>query len=154
MLTTSNTLAAFLYLRQGEAMPDPIMDNDSNIIDTMLDNIAVQAWSEGTDAFEVDVDRLDQFITNTNTMLSALETLVLEDGPHGPQYMILFYDAAKETFDHDKKLLRTYFSWLYLVVFGVNEGPRWGDFVTVYGVPEFTALVRRRFTELSPRNGI
>lgn len=149
MLTTPNTMAAFLYLRQGSHQPEAILDVNGEV-DVALDNLATQAWSQGTDAFTVSVPRLRQFIDCTDTLLSELHTLVLEEGAPAPQYMTLFYDAAKTTFDHDKTLLRTYFSWLYLVLFQVNEGPRWGDFVTVYGVEEFTNLVRRRFAELLP----
>jgi lysyl-tRNA synthetase class I len=78
-----------------------------------------------------------------------LETLELDpDEPVAPQYMTLFYDAAKDVFDHDKTQLRTYFAWLYFVIFQRKEGPRWGEFVQVYGAANFTAFVRQRFQEL------
>jgi len=51
-------------------------------------------------------------------------------------------------FDNDKSQLRTYFRWLYLVVLGAEDGPRWGEFITVYGVDNFVTLVERRFRNL------
>lgn len=149
MLTTPQLLATYLYLRQGEQMPEPIYDSESGEIDIAADDAALTAWSSGIDTYEADLTRLERFIVNTAQLLQNLELLVIDAAePVAPQYMTLFYDAAKETFDHDKTLLRTYFSWLYLVLFQRNEGPRWGEFVAVYGVDEFNEMVRRRFNEL------
>jgi lysyl-tRNA synthetase class I len=128
-------------------MPVAILDDEGNV-DTVLDNAALEAWSEGVNDFTVDTARLARFIECTHGLLSALEALVLDDTEHSPQYMTLFYDAAKDCFDHDKTQLRTYFAWLYLVLFQVPAGPRWGEFVCVYGVDNFCAMVRRRFDEL------
>ena len=148
MLTQPNILAAYLYLQSGEGMPTVILDAEGNI-DVAADNAAIEAWSTGNDPFEVDVDRLSRFIVRTDTLLQELETLELDpDEPVAPQYMTLFYDAAKDVFDHDKTQLRTYFAWLYFVIFQRKEGPRWGEFVQVYGAANFTAFVRQRFQEL------
>ena len=133
MLTQPNILAAYLYLRMGEQMPEDAPDE----------------WFLRPDPVSFDMVRLGRFIVCVEEMLLRLEELVLDPAePAGPQYMTLVYDAAKETFDHDKTQLRTFFAWLYLVVFQRDEGPRWGDFIEVYGVDNFVALVRQRFEEL------
>jgi lysyl-tRNA synthetase class I len=148
MLTQPNILAAYLYMRLGEQMPGAILDEEGNV-DVAADNDLLTAWSEGHDPFKVDLRRLGRFIVCVEEMLLNLEELVLDPAePAGAQYMTLVYDAAKETFDHDKTQLRTFFRWLYLVVFQFEDGPRWGDFIEVYGVENFVALVRQRFEEL------
>jgi hypothetical protein len=148
MLTRPPILAAYLYLQSGEGMPVAILDDEGNI-DVAADNAVIEAWASGSDTFEVDIDRLSRFIVRTDTLLQELETLELDpDEPVAPQYMTLFYDAAKDVFDHDKTQLRTYFAWLYFVIFQRKEGPRWGEFVQVYGAANFTAFVRQRFQEL------
>jgi lysyl-tRNA synthetase class I len=133
MLTQPNILAAYLYMRLGEQMPAD----------------APNEWFLQPDPFTADMRRLGRFIVQVEEMLLNLEELVLDPAePAGPQYMTLVYDSAKETFDHDKTQLRTFFRWLYLVVFQFEDGPRWGDFIEVYGVENFVALVRQRFEEL------
>jgi len=133
MLTQPNVLASYLYLHMGETMPEDAADE----------------WFLETDPFTVDLSRLQRFIVMTEVLLTDLEQLELDpEQPAGPQYMTLVYDAAKDTFDHDKTQLRTYFRWLYLVVFQCEDGPRWGDFIDIYGVENFVALVRQRFEEL------
>lgn len=135
-------------MRMGEQMPEPTLDAEGRV-DVAADNAAIEAWSAGADPASFDIARLGRFIVFTDEMLLCLEELVLDPAePAGPQYMTLVYDAAKETFDHDKTQLRTFFRWLYLVVFQFEDGPRWGDFIDVYGVENFVALVRRRFEEL------
>ena len=148
MLTHSNILAAYLYRLMGVQMPEPVLDADGDL-DVAADNAALEAWSVTSDPFEIDMDRLARFIFVTGILLNALEDLELDpDEPAPAQYMTLFYDAAKDTFDQDKTQLRTYFMWLYYVLYGRPEGSRWGDMVDVMGVPDFVAMVRRRFGEL------
>lgn len=148
MLTNSNTLAAYLYHHQAEPMPEPIYDADGNI-DIAADDAALEAWSQGSDNLEYNLDRLGRFIQRTEQLLDELVDLELTDEePVSKQYMTLFYDAAKDVFDHDKTQLRTYFAWLYLVLFQRPEGPRWGEFVEVYGADEFVNMARERFANL------
>jgi lysyl-tRNA synthetase class I len=148
MLTTPNILAAYLYRQMGEQMPAPILNADGEI-DVEADNAVLSAWSADTDSFEVSRVRLQQFIAQTMLLLTDLEELVIDNAEPAPaQYMTLFYDAAKMTFDQDKSQLRTYFMWLYYVLYGRPEGSRWGDMVDVMGVEAFTAMVRERFANL------
>ena len=51
---------------------------------------------------------------------------------------------------HDFAALRDWFACLYQVLLGQAEGPRFGGFVALYGVPETVALIEAR---LSPRRG-
>lgn len=133
MLTQPNILAAYLYLRMGEQMPENAPDE----------------WFLEPDPFAIDPLYLRRFIAMTEVLLIDLEQLELDENePAAPQYMTLFYNAAKDVFDNDKTRLRTYFAWLYLVLFQTQDGPRWGDFVAVYGVENFVALARQRFEEL------
>jgi len=148
MLAQPNVLAAYLYLRMGQDMPEPILDHLGEI-DAVADNAAITAWSQATDSFSLNMIYVRRFIEMTEVMLIDLEQLELDpDQPTGPQYMTLVYNAAKAVFDNDKSQLRTYFRWLYLVVLGAEDGPRWGEFITVYGVDNFVALVERRFRNL------
>ena len=109
---------------------------------------AEEVWFSQPDPFALDLDRLERFILSVDVLLDNLDSLELEEGEPEPQYMTLFYDAAKDCFDHDKTQLRQYFTWLYLVLFYTPSGPRWGEFVNGYGVPEFGELVHERFANL------
>ena len=44
MLTTTNTLAAYLYLHLGDQMPAPVLNEDGEI-DVVADNAAIEAWA-------------------------------------------------------------------------------------------------------------
>lgn len=137
MLTDHHTLAAYLYLHMGEQMPEDAPDEWFLQADPVAELLDMRS------------PRLQMFLDNTEALLEGLLALELDPNePTAPQYMTLVYDAAKETFDQDKTQLRTYFAWLYLVLFQRDEGPRWGDFIDVYGVETFVELVRRRFGEL------
>lgn len=146
MLTTPETLAAYLYLHLSEPMPEPIYRLDGEI-DVESDNQLLEDWSFASSELSLDMDRLERFITQTERLLSGLVMLQVEDDPSS-EYMTLFYDAAKEVFDHDKTKIRTYFLWLYLVLFQRPDGPRWGEFVQIYGVEDFVTFACQRFENL------
>lgn len=148
MLTTTNILSAYIYLLKAEQMPDPVLLDDGSL-DTEADNTVLREWSERSENLDLDQNALQRFIDRTETLLRELETFEPDvDQEIRPQYMSLFYEAAKDVFDGDKKMIRTYFEWLYLVIFCRPEGPRWGEFVTVYGQQEFVNMTRRRFSNL------
>ena len=148
MLTQVNILSAFLYLRNAESMPEPVLTG-SGFFDRQADNAAIEEWSSRTSDFEVETDRIERFILRTDRLLDELMSLELDESePPAPQYMSLFYEAAKDVFDHDRAMIRTYFLWLYLVMFQREDGPRWGEFVAVYGPAEFNRLARQRFSTL------
>jgi hypothetical protein len=147
MLTTENKLQAFLYLNLSEdLMPLPVLDPEGDL-NVEADNSALEAWSVATDAYErIDSVYLGRFIKRTETLLRAVEDA--SEGTEPADYMAMFYDAAKDVFDQDKSMIRTYFMWLYLVFMGTREGPRWGDFVVLYGVDDFLSTMRERFATL------
>ena len=156
-LTTPSILAAYLYLKQAEQMPKfdyEVSKNASEEVIAALEQERCQreeAWfmAPEPEPFEVDITRLAKFIKQTEQLFAEIEALTLiPDEPAGPQYQTLFYDAAKEVFDHDKKLIRTYFLWLYLVINHKPSGPRWGDSVVISGVDTFVAHARGRFAAL------
>lgn len=148
LLTRPNIFAAYLHLQTGEGMPSFQGDRE-NPEDVAADNAAIFVWSQGLEQPDPLSGYYIRFIERTEQLLSELETLVLvDDEPAASQYMTLFYNAAKDVFDQDKALIRNYFSWLYLVIFEQDSGPRWGEFVEVYGVVDFNATVRRRFAAL------
>ena len=51
------------------------------------------------------------------------------------------YEVGKR---HPFAELRAWFGCLYQVLLGQQEGPRFGGFVALYGIPETIALIRRR----------
>lgn len=102
-----------------------------------------ERWALSTDDFELDLDRLVRFLEDVRVLCVRL----LADPDS--DYMTHFYDAAKETFDGDKTQIRTWFTWLYLVIFQRPNGPRWGEFVKFYGVENFVDLVENRFANLA-----
>lgn len=149
MLTTTNILASHLYMLQSEPVPEAILDEEGEI-DVVADDAALEEWSNRPNDFEVDQDALQRFILRTDVLLTDLENFQPDEQEElSPQYMTLFYDAAKEVFDGDKKMIRTYFQWLYMVIFHRPEGPRWGEFVSAYGVDNFVQVVRERFAGLA-----
>lgn len=144
----SHSVAAYLYMHLSESMPGPVTDRNGNI-QIEADNELIQRWSEGHDQVNIDVDRVSRFVSETEQLLVDLENLQIDqDQPVAAQYMSLFYESAKRTFDYDKSEIRTYFKWLYLVVFQKTDGPRWGEFVEIYGVKNFVNLVEDRFQNL------
>jgi lysyl-tRNA synthetase, class I len=83
----------------------------------------------------------------------AMERAALEDlaGSLGT----LRADASAETIQnivfevgkrHPFPDLRTFFGCLYQVLLGQQEGPRFGGFVALYGIPETIALIRMALT--------
>jgi len=54
------------------------------------------------------------------------------------------YAVGKE---HGFEPLRDWFSALYEVLLGQTQGPRFGGFVELYGIPETQALIQRAIAE-------
>lgn len=133
MLTTVDRLQTALYLRLGELMPADAPDE----------------WFLQPDPFFAtppDRMRLGRFIVEVENML--WELLDLSRDATASDYMSVVYDAARRTFDDDSTQLRTFFMWLYAVLFHSANGPRWGDFIAIYGVDAFVLLVQERFHTL------
>ena len=120
-----NDISAYLYLRLGEQMPEDAPDE----------------WFIGADPNLPKEHDVLVFINLTGLLLRRLgET---------DDYMAECYDVAKlfstAVYGNEKTGIRHYFRWLYTMVFGYENGPRWGEFISIYGVDEFSDLVVRRF---------
>jgi lysyl-tRNA synthetase class I len=140
-----NDVAAYLYRHLGEQMPPPKYSL-SGTIDIEADNALIERWSQGSDVSVISLDDVEAFIRETAQLL--VELSYLGEEASSTEYMTCFYDAAKATFGEERSSIRTYFRWLYLVAFGYENGPRWGEFVDIYGVQNFQVFLIRRFREL------
>lgn len=153
-----NELQAYLYLQDGEYPPlVPEFDMDSEDGKREYEEWCIQdnAWFEGSDPIvshlNENLEYSKRFIERTRELLIDLEIRsnhLNDDESVSSQYMVLFYDAAKDIYDHDKKMIREYFRRLYLVAFGYPDGPRWGEFVEIYGVENFIDLIHDRLENL------
>jgi lysyl-tRNA synthetase, class I len=54
----------------------------------------------------------------------------------------MVYAAGKEN-GYTKDTLRSWFQAIYEVLLGQSQGPRFGSFIELYGVPETRALIAR-----------
>ena len=60
------------------------------------------------------------------------------EGQSGEELQQTVYDVGKE---HEFENLRDWFKALYQVLLGQDAGPRFGNFIELYGVPETVALI-------------
>ena len=60
------------------------------------------------------------------------------DGQSGEELQQTVYDVGKE---HEFENLRDWFKALYQVLLGQDAGPRFGNFIELYGVAETVALI-------------
>jgi lysyl-tRNA synthetase class 1 len=74
-------------------------------------------------------------LTDLDARLAALPSKVLAEDIQAEVYAV-----GKE---HGFEPLRDWFSALYEVLLGQTQGPRFGGFVELYGVPETRALIER-----------
>ncbi len=70
-------------------------------------------------------------------LATALETLPRDASAETIQHAV--FEVGKQ---HPFANLRTFFGCLYQVLLGQQEGPRFGGFVALYGIPETIALIR------------
>lgn len=106
---------------------------------------ATDEWFLQPDDFHVDHDLLVKFLKDVDDLLDRLDERELRNDT---DFMVDFYDAAKATFDGDKTQIRTWFKWLYLIVFQKPDGPRWGEFVQIYGAKPFREKLYKRLIEI------
>ena len=76
--------------------------------------------------------------------LQALDTLLgtVAKGATGSELQDMVYAAGKNN-GYTKETLRAWFQAIYEVLLGQSQGPRFGGFVELYGVPETRALIAR-----------
>lgn len=125
----TSLVMAYLYLHTAEQMPEDADDE----------------WFLRPEPNPVNREEVKRFLQETEKLLDQLRRpLFLRED----EIQTLFYDAAKATFDGDKTKIRTYFKWLYLILFQRDYGPRWGQFVQAYGKVNFIHLVQDRIENL------
>lgn len=128
-LANPNTVAAYLYLHLAEQMPSDADDD----------------WFLSPEPNPVRMVDVQSFLAATTSLRNQLLNLEVDDED---SYQTLFYDAAKATFGGDKGMIRTYFMWLYLILFQSENGPRWGVFVRCVGRDRFVQMMDERFNSL------
>ena len=76
--------------------------------------------------------------------LQALDTMLAAapGGASGSELQDMVYAAGKEN-GYTKETLRAWFQAIYEVLLGQSQGPRFGSFIELYGVPETRALIAR-----------
>jgi len=126
-LSQPNRVAAYLYLHCAEQMPED----------------ADWEWFLLPEPNPVHLSDVEAFLEATSNLLDAITE---EEVNSEESIQTLFYDAAKATFNGDKKMIRTYFRWLYLVLFQSHDGPRWGVFVSCMGTDRFVEFAKERFS--------
>jgi lysyl-tRNA synthetase class 1 len=67
------------------------------------------------------------------------DRLAAWDGPTDPEALQTLVFAVGN--EHRFEPLRAWFAAIYEVLLGATQGPRFGGFVAVYGVPETIALI-------------
>lgn len=105
---------------------------------------APDEWFLGADPV-IDPVIITRVLFGINELLHRLDT---EQETTDEAYQFHFYEAAKSAFGEDKKAIREFFKYLYLLLFGVDHGPRWGQFVAVTGVETFKKKLRESMTSL------
>jgi lysyl-tRNA synthetase class I len=130
----NNRISAFLYMHLSEPMPD-----------AGCTEAEFEQWATGTDDIEQLRNEVLVFVASTHNLIEGLR---LEYYTAEPDYMKVFYDVAKETFGEDKRSIFLYFKMLYLVVFEKPTGPRWGDFVKIYGLHNFIEKLTDRLNNI------
>lgn len=103
-------------------------------------------WWTSPDPFLATAN-LDAFIRGLDYLRETLEGM--RDETELEALRTVTYDAAKIAFGDDKGAIRTFFQYMYAVVFGLPQGPAWGLFIQTMGVPEFLDLLEARCTSLT-----
>ncbi len=82
--------------------------------------------------------------TEEAVALQALDTLLATAPVSASAAALqdLVYQAGKEN-GYTKETLRSWFQAIYEVLFGQTQGPRFGGFVELYGVPETRSLIAK-----------
>jgi len=140
-------LSAYLYLMLGERMPATILDENGEI-DIEADNAVLEEWSNMPFNSAILYDDVSNFIRETDALMNELLRLY---GQGSAEYIRACYDAAKRTFGDQRSSIRQYFQWLYTIMFGYPNGPRWGDFIEIYGVGDFIDLYYERLESVFDR---
>ena len=110
-----------------------------NIVQIALIDVFEENDIETTNApdyeenFSHDYDALSRRVIDACSDL--MWQLPLADNATELQYM--FYEIGKVHFGPEGADLRLWFKCLYAIFFASDSGPRWGEFVDLYGVDAF-----------------
>lgn len=110
-------LRAFFFLLESEIMPPDADD----------------AWFLQPSKGARDAASVEAFLLGAQGIVAELPTTPADE----ESLQALFYAQAKAAFGGDKDSIRRFFEMLYLLIFGRNHGPRWGQFVAIVGVDTF-----------------
>lgn len=119
----SNELRTYFYLLEGEQQP-PNAPND---------------WFLGVDNSFRTLEEIETFENHATLLLSDIAQLETEE-----EFQAAFYSRAKLAFGDDNSSIRKFFVLLYLLMFGRDSGPRWGQFVKLTGREEFISKLKIR----------
>jgi lysyl-tRNA synthetase, class I len=89
-----------------------------------------KVFRAATETERVALTALEQALAAANPALSSkeLQDIVVETG---------------KTNGYTKETLRSWYQGIYEVLLGTSDGPRFGPFIALYGVPETRALIRQ-----------
>ena len=119
--TSVSALRAFFFLLESEPMPADADD----------------AWFLKPSPGIRSTAEIETFVDSAHALVRDVATAPMDE----EVIQALFYTHAKRAFGDDPKDIRRFFSMLYLLVFGRNHGPRWGQFVLIAGAEVFCARV-------------
>ena len=102
-------------VERGQAQMDVLLDEASRVVDPL--------------------ERVRAALAELNEKLKGLPS-----GASGEDIQTLVYEVGKA---HEFEPLRDWFRALYEVLLGQSQGPRFGNFVELYGVAETRGLIER-----------
>jgi lysyl-tRNA synthetase class I len=123
----NNNLRTFFFLQEAEIMPVDAPDE----------------WFLQRDSSLELVENSDKIESGLNYVLDLIHEDQTEE-----EIQTIFYEAGKTFYGEDKVQLRTFFRGLYQIIFRKSDGPRWGQFVKIYGVSDFKDYARDRMNYL------
>lgn len=141
-------VTAFLYLQMAEQ--PPLQDYDPEDPEAVAAaSAADELWYGPQDPSEPVVDRevVKTFIIGAGRLFARLQELQDADDLSEDTIQFEFYEYAKSTFGTDKKEIRQFFLYLYQMLTNTPNGPRWGQFVMIFGLDSFIEKMQDRFSD-------
>ncbi len=89
---------------------------------------------------------VDEAISLGNRLIKACDEIftLINDEMTEEEIQYEMYEIGKRHYGIDKKILREWFRDLYLLLYGQQSGPRWGTWISMFGVENFKNLLRDR----------
>lgn len=108
-----------------------------------LDDEAYIVWQMSLDPFVALRPEIARFMDGLEWLIVQVENLD-ENEVTDEEIMVPFYDAAKRVFGEERSAIRSFFRYLYIILFHSESGPRWSQFIRATGKDYFLQLVRER----------